>query len=71
MSLGDVIKNFETLSVNHSDPTYTKRLIPADIEGSDAPSEQASSSNSQWGVFHVKTRFHYPHAFFRIHQLEL
>lgn len=60
---------FLTMSINHSDPTFRKRVIPADIEGIDAPN-QSDSSNKQWGVIHIKTKLHYPHGFFRLHQLE-
>lgn len=60
--------NFEWLSVNHSDPTFARRVIPADIEGPDAP--DPGTSNKQWGVIHIKTNLHYPQGFFRLHQLE-
>jgi hypothetical protein len=66
ISLGDVLKMFLTMSINHSDPTFRKRVIPADIEGIDAPN-QSDSSNKQWGVIHIKTKLHYPHGFFRLH----
>lgn len=37
ISLGDMLKMFKYLTVNHSDPTYHRRVFGADIEGPDAP----------------------------------
>lgn len=68
ISLGDVLKMFQYLTVNHSDPTYFKRTFSADIEGPEAP--EGGSKNKHWGIIHVRMKMHYPYGFFRIYQLD-
>lgn len=67
MSLGDFFEQFTTLTVNHSDPTYSRRVLPADI-----PPKRSifDSSLVEWGCFRVRVAGqHAAHAFFRIFQL--
>lgn len=62
MSLEDFIKFFKSLTINHADFTWSKRIIPADIkiEG------DQSDEYKDWAVLHLKTSTHSQVAFFEI-----
>ena len=64
MSLEDFIKFFKSLTINHADFTWSKRIIPADIK---IEGNEESNEYKDWGVLHLKTSTGSPVAFFEIY----
>jgi hypothetical protein len=64
MSLEDFIKFFKSLTINHADFTWSKRIIPADIK---IEGDEQSDEYKDWAVLHLKTSTHSQVAFFEIY----
>jgi len=85
MSLGDFVEQFQTLTISHSDPTFSRRILPADVidekeleVGADDDIEAAAKTKrgggaagtKGWGVIHIHSKLHARQAFFRLCQLD-
>lgn len=63
MSLSDLLVNFRYITINHSDPTWSRRIIPCEI-----PNLEKTEIGS-WGVIKIRITKHADSAFFRLFQL--
>lgn len=65
MSLQDVLLMFRYITINHSDPTFERRVIPCDVP----PLTKKSKKVESWGVLKIQINKHANVAFFRLFQL--
>ena len=51
MSMQDLIDMFKSVSINHTDLTYSLRVIPADVV---QPGFEADQEADDWAVLHLR-----------------